>query len=99
MGVVVEQESIDLLTRHAQIPIGFLVDRVLALSLRGESGLEGIALAEVVVERPWRKDYDAVEGNAPTEWSTRFDLAQWGLLGGLREPRTCRRRGDRRLQS
>ena len=81
MGLVVEQESLDLLARHAQISIGFLVDRVLELSLPGGSGLGGIALSEVPVERSWRKDYDAGDGNGPMEWPKKFDLNHWGLLG------------------
>lgn len=78
---MVEQESLYLLARHAQISIGFLVDRVLELSLPGGSGLEGIALLEATVERSWRKDYDAGDGNGPMEWPKKFDLTHWGLLG------------------
>jgi GNAT superfamily N-acetyltransferase len=81
IGVVVEQESLDLLARHARISIAFDIDHVLALSLAGEGGLEGIGLSEVAVEHPWRKDYDAVKDNSPLEWSQRFDLTRWGLLG------------------
>jgi hypothetical protein len=47
----------------------------------GGSGLEGIALSEVTVERPWRKDYDAGESNGPMEWPKKFDRTHWGLLG------------------
>lgn len=79
--MVVEQESLHLLARHAQISTGFLVDRVFELSLPGGSGLEGIALSEVTVERPWRKDYDAGDGNGPMQWPKKFDLTHWGLLG------------------
>ena len=79
--IVVEQESLHLLARHAEISSAFLVERVLELSLPGGSGLEGIALSEVPVARPWRKDYDAGPGRGPLEWPKQFDLTNWGLLG------------------
>jgi ribosomal protein S18 acetylase RimI-like enzyme len=84
-SLVVEQESLSLLARHTQISIGFRVDRVLEVSLPGGSGLEGIVLSEVPVERPWHKDYDALPGNRPTEWPRKFDLTNWGLLGAYRD--------------
>jgi GNAT superfamily N-acetyltransferase len=80
-GLVVEQESLSLLPRHARISIGFVVERVLELSVPGGSGLEGIALSEVAVAHPWQKDYDAIDGNGPLWWAERFDLTHWGLLG------------------
>ena len=80
-SLVIEQESLDLLARHARTSIGFMVDRVLEPSFLGERGVGGITLSEAVVKHPWRKDYDEVEGNHPTDWSSRFDLAHWGLLG------------------
>ncbi len=83
--IAVEQESIDLLARHGQISIAFEVDRVLAASPAGGSGLAGIALSEVAVESPWRKDYDAVEGNGPAAWPVRFDVSRWGLLGAYED--------------
>ena len=84
-GLVVEQESLHLLARHAQTSIGYLVDRVLEVSLPGGSGLDGIALREVAVERPWRKDYDAGPGDGPVQWPTKFDLTHWGLLGAYED--------------
>lgn len=84
-SLVVEQESLSLLARHARISIGFRVDRVLEPSLRGGSGLEGIVLLEVPVAHPWHKDYDTLSGNGPTDWARKFDLTNWGLLGAYRD--------------
>ena len=36
--------------------------------------------ADRPVEVPWGKDYDALPGNHPTAWASRFDLSSWGLL-------------------
>ena len=33
------------------------------------------------VLRPWTKDYDALAANAPGEWSGRFDVRQWRIVG------------------
>lgn len=38
---------------------------------------------EVAVERPWRKDYDAVPDHHPTAWPGRFDLSRWTLLAAF----------------
>lgn len=84
-SVVVEQESLSLLARHAQISIGFRVDRILAPGLLGGSGLDGIALLEMPVEPAWDKDYDALVDERPQEWARRFDLAHWGLLGAYHD--------------
>jgi hypothetical protein len=42
--------------------------------------MRGFPLAERAVDRPWVKDYDAVRGEDPTRWATRFDLTNWGLI-------------------
>lgn len=83
--VVVEQESMSLLARHARTPIAFLVDRVLEPVLLGGSGIDGIGFTEAPVTRPWPKDYDAIAGNGPLAWPRRFDLRNWGLLGAYRD--------------
>jgi GNAT superfamily N-acetyltransferase len=88
VSVVVDEEPINELARHAEIPIAFLVERMLAVSLI-DDGLGGVALSEIPVEAPWVKDYDAIRGEGPTRWAKRFDLTNWGLI--------VARDGDRRV--
>ena len=79
MSAVIAEESTDRLDQHAQVPIVFLVERVLKVSTP-DAGLRGLVLEEVPVEVPWVKDYDAVKGEGPTRWAKRFDVTNWGLL-------------------
>jgi GNAT superfamily N-acetyltransferase len=74
------------LGEHATVPIAFLVDRILGVSVL-DAGLGGILLAEMEVDQPWVKDYDAIEGEGPTRWPKRFDTANWGLLAAHEERR------------
>jgi GNAT superfamily N-acetyltransferase len=64
---------------HATISIAFSVDRILEVLIL-EAGRGGVRLSEVAVESPWVKDYDAIKGEGPTRWRTRFDTSNWGLL-------------------
>jgi GNAT superfamily N-acetyltransferase len=77
--VLVRAEPITALDEHARISIAFEVRSVLEVELR-EGGLAGFTLRERDLAKPWRKDYDAEPGNAPTDWPKRFDMRQWGLL-------------------
>jgi GNAT superfamily N-acetyltransferase len=38
------------------------------------------ALTERPLQRPFTKDYDAIEGNGPLTWPKRFRLDDWGLF-------------------
>jgi GNAT superfamily N-acetyltransferase len=67
------------LDEHATIPIAFLVERVLTI-WPADGGLGGLRLTETPVSIPWVKDYDAIKGEGPTRWPTRFDMSNWGLL-------------------
>ena len=78
-GVRIAEEPIACLGLHGEIPIEFLVERVLAVSLV-EGGLGGVVMSERAVEVPWLKDYDAIEGEGPTRWADRFDVTNWGLI-------------------
>lgn len=43
----------------------------------------GITFEEQPVAEPWTKDYDAIKGDGPTRWATRFDVSTWGLLAAF----------------
>ncbi len=90
MGLDVRQEAITLATldEHARIPIAFVVDRILEVTLV-EGGLGGMLLTETAVADPYVKDYDAIEGQGPTHWPERFDVSSWGLI--------CARRDDAKV--
>jgi GNAT superfamily N-acetyltransferase len=77
------------LVEYCAIPIRFEVRSV--FWVEGDDPVSAI-LTEVPVERPWTKDYDTIEGQQPTRWATRWDLANWGLLAayvGGREIGVC----------
>lgn len=38
-------------------------------------------LTERKLKNPYRKDYDEIPGNKPTNWSDCFDLTNWGFIG------------------
>jgi GNAT superfamily N-acetyltransferase len=75
----IAEEPIARLGLHGEVPIAFLVERVLDVNLVKE-GLGGVVMSERNVEVPWLKDYDAIRGEGPTEWATRFDVTNWGLI-------------------
>jgi GNAT superfamily N-acetyltransferase len=79
VSVVIREESMSLLSEHADIPIAFIVDRILEVSIP-DDGLGGITFSEVLVDVPWEKDYDALKGEGPTRWPKRFDTSNWGLI-------------------
>lgn len=78
----VRTESIADLDRQGDIPIAFDVRTVLDVKLV-DRGLGGIILDEVDVD-PWVKNYDTAE-DGPSQWSSRFDVTNWGLLGAYED--------------
>ena len=75
------------LADHATIPIAFVVDRILELTL-ADGGMGGVSFAETTVAAPYVKDYDAIKGEGPARWADYFDTANWGLI--------CARQGGTR---
>ena len=84
MTVRLEEEPIDRLGAHGEIPIAFLVERILAVS-SSDSGLGGITLNEVEVAEPWVKDYETIKSEGPSRWLKRFDTSNWGLIAAFDE--------------
>jgi GNAT superfamily N-acetyltransferase len=80
MDIEVREEPIAALAEHAGISIAFTVDRVLGVTI-SKGGLGGLVLSERAVDEPYVKDYDAIDGEGPTRWATRFDVSKWGLIG------------------
>jgi ribosomal protein S18 acetylase RimI-like enzyme len=64
---------------YAQVSIAFEVASVLEVDVR-EGGLGGMVLTERPFPSPYRKDYDAIPGNHPTDWPQQFDMRHWGMM-------------------
>lgn len=79
---IVELDPSDL-AEYAKVPIAFEVSEV--LNARAvEALLRGLPFETVRLEPSCVKDYDSYQGNHPTEWPARFDLAGWTFLGAFR---------------
>jgi GNAT superfamily N-acetyltransferase len=74
--VILRPGSAEELAEYANVPIGFLVDRVLV----PESGGEPLRLQENPCAQPFLKDNDLEPGNHPTRWSERFDVSSWVIV-------------------
>jgi GNAT superfamily N-acetyltransferase len=85
----IQQEAVTLtaLQEYAAVPIAFVVDRILQVTV-ADGGLGGLSLTETAVADPYVKDYDALPGAEPVQWLERFDTSNWGLIRGRRDGRT-----------
>jgi len=85
MTVEVIQEPIASLQEYGNIPNAFEVELVLDVS---EKLPDEFVLTERRVDVPYVKDYDAINGEHPSQWAKRFDVSNWGLfaarMGGRR---------------
>jgi streptothricin acetyltransferase len=79
MQINMSEEPMAALGEYGRVPIAFEVDRVLDVAVRHD-GLDGFVLSERRLEVPYIKDYDAIAGEGPSTWATRFDLSNWGLM-------------------
>jgi GNAT superfamily N-acetyltransferase len=79
MNVEISEEPIIAASQLALIPIAFEVESVFDVSPR-DGGLGGLILSERKLDAPYVKDYDAIGGEGPTQWSERFDMSNWGLI-------------------
>lgn len=75
----VRQESTTALTEYAKISIAFEVRSVFDVAVQ-KHGSGQYVLTERRLDVPYIKDYDATEGEGPTQWAQQFDLSNWGIL-------------------
>ena len=76
MRVEVNQQPITALDAYGSIPIAFEVNAVLDVATtNGE-----FVLTERKLDRPYVKDYDAIDGEQPHQWASRFDVSNWGVF-------------------
>ena len=79
MTIAIIEESTSALAEYAQVPIAFNVHQVLdVVPAAHERGR--FTLSERTIDIPYVKNYDALEGEGPSQWPTRFDVSHWGLF-------------------
>lgn len=67
------------LADYASIPIAYRVDAVLDLTSPSNPG-SLLPYDARTLDAPVLKDYDALQGNHPLDWPSRFDVRSWGVL-------------------
>jgi len=65
------------IAEYDAVPSAFTVSSILVV--HGAGANEPWVLVEAVVDRPYRKDYDAIS-ERPSEWAARFDTSRWVLF-------------------
>jgi GNAT superfamily N-acetyltransferase len=75
MQITITQEPVGSFDEYASISSAFEVQSVLELNVEAD-GLRGVSLCEQELVKPWRKDYDGIEGG-PRSWPERFDTTGW----------------------
>lgn len=77
MELQLREEPMTALAEYATVSIAFDVRRILEV---GQNGTGAFDLTERNLAVPYLKDYDAIDGQAPTRWAQNFDVANWGLI-------------------
>ena len=78
MKIAIEEISLDRLSQYDHVPQSVEVKSILHIELMNQ-GLGGMLLHEVLVERPYIKDYDA-SGELPRDMPKKFDMRNWGFF-------------------
>ena len=73
---VTEEQPVDW-EAYASVPIRFTASTIVQARRRPSGGYE---LDERPMPAPQEKDYDAIAGEGPTRWASRFDVSRWGVL-------------------
>jgi GNAT superfamily N-acetyltransferase len=77
MAIQIVELGADSLRDYGSVPIAFTVES----RLRVDRAAAGEFATEPV--EPWVKDYDAIPGEGPRSWASRFDVSWWGFLGAF----------------
>jgi GNAT superfamily N-acetyltransferase len=80
MRIEVKEESLASLASYAQVPIAFEVRTVLDV-LEQSANIAEFIFTERHIEIPYVKDYDAIGGEQPHLWPSRFNMSKWGVFG------------------
>jgi GNAT superfamily N-acetyltransferase len=76
------EETTEVLPEYGRIPISFEVRSVFDVQLL-DGGLKGMRLTERSISRPCVKDYDAIKGEGPARWASRWDISNWGVISAF----------------
>ena len=79
MTIEVTERDLTFLAEYATIPIAFEVSSVLDVTEDCKKPGRFI-LSERHLSVPYLKDYDAIDGERPTDWTKRFDLSNWRMF-------------------
>jgi GNAT superfamily N-acetyltransferase len=85
MEAGVREGPVTALTDYVSVPIAFLVDRVVEPVRRADS--DSFSLQERQLDIPYLKDYDAIAGESPLDWPSRFDVSSWRMFSAWLEDR------------
>ncbi len=76
--VIITEVSPRALESYAHISIAFTVEELVEVSRRDTT--ESFELTPHRLDRPYEKNFDALPGEHPLVWRTRFDMSRWGIL-------------------
>lgn len=79
MIVEISEQTLMALEEYASVPIAFEVSMVLDVAEQTKSSGE-FMLTERRLDVPYVKDYDAIDGEQPHQWASRFDVSNWGIF-------------------
>jgi ribosomal protein S18 acetylase RimI-like enzyme len=82
MDIIIFEETPENLAEYEKVPMSLMVETVFRVELL-DNGLGGVKFFEELVEKPFVKDYDALENERPSRWPTRFDLSNWGIFSAF----------------
>jgi GNAT superfamily N-acetyltransferase len=81
LDIEIHVELVSALPEYEKVPIAFRVLSHLDI-VPIENGLGGLRFVEKAVT-PYTRDYDANEGERPTQWPTRFEMSHWGIVSAF----------------
>ncbi|HKR58624.1 MAG TPA: GNAT family N-acetyltransferase [Pyrinomonadaceae bacterium] len=78
MKLDIREQDVSDLEHYSSIPIAFKVSNV--FDIEEESNIGAATLKERTLARSYVKDYDAICGEHPTDWPSRFDASNWKMF-------------------
>jgi GNAT superfamily N-acetyltransferase len=85
MEIEVREGAVTALTDYVSVPMAILVDRVVEPVRQADS--DTFSLRERRLDIPYLKDYDAIIGESPLDWPSRFDVSRWRMFTAWLEGR------------
>ena len=79
MSVEVREQQMTAVEDYTTVSIAFQVNAILEVAEK-DGGPGEFILTERSLDVPYVKDYDAIDGEEPEQWATRFDVSNWGMF-------------------